>query len=147
MDSAYVSAFAALAGAAIGGLTTFGASWVTQHTQARTQQLTQLVTSRQDLYRHFIEEASRLYADSLLHDAPDVGQLIRLYVLVSQMRAISSDEIVSNADGVAKMIVDAYFEPNKTVADLHEMVNRGAMDPLRDFSESCREEFRRAGYV
>ena len=77
MDLAYISAFAALGGAAIGGLTFFATSWLTQQTQAREQQLTHKVTRQEDL-KNFIEEASRLYADSLVHDTLNVSQLIRL---------------------------------------------------------------------
>jgi hypothetical protein len=41
MDAAYVSAFAALGGALIGGLTSFAISWITQQTQTKAQQLAQ----------------------------------------------------------------------------------------------------------
>ena len=58
MNAAYVSAFAALAGSVIGGLTTFAAAWVTQRQQANVQWLLQEKTRRQELYQQFIEEAS-----------------------------------------------------------------------------------------
>ena len=147
MDSASISAFAALGGALIGGLTSFATSWLTQQTQAREQQLTHKLTRQEDLYKEFIEEASRLYADSLVHDTPDVSQLIRLYVMISRMRVLASATIVENADKVARMIVNNYLAPNKTFPELRDMVNSGAMDPLRDFSEACREEFQRFGFV
>ena len=60
MNTAYVSAFAALAGSLIGGLTTFAAAWVTQRQQANVQWLLQEKTRRQELYQQFIEEASKL---------------------------------------------------------------------------------------
>jgi len=41
MNAAYFSAFAALAGSVIGGLTTFAAAWVTQRQQANIQWLLQ----------------------------------------------------------------------------------------------------------
>ena len=147
MDPASISAFAALGGALIGGLTSFATSWLTQQTQAREQQLTHKLTRQEDLYKEFIEEASRLYADSLVHDTPDVSQLIRLYVMISRMRVLASATIVENADKVARMIVNSYLVPNKTFPELRDMVNSGAMDPLRDFSEACREEFQRFGFV
>src|SRR6516165_4760450 len=139
MDPASISAFAALGGALIGGLTSFTTSWLTQQTQARAQQLEHKLSRREELYKDFIEEASRLYADSLVHDTPDVSQLIRLYVLISRMRVLASATIVENADKVARMIVNSYLVPNKTFPELRDMVNSGAMDPLRDFSEACRE--------
>lgn len=147
MDPAYVSAFAALAGALIGGLTSFATSWLTQQTQAKAQQITHKLTRQEDLYKEFIEEASRLYADSLIHDTPDVSQLIRLYVLISRMRVLASPTIVEKADKVARMIVNNYLAPNKTFPELRDMVNSGALDPLRDFSEASREELRRFGFA
>ena len=147
MDAAYVSAFAALAGATIGGLTSFLTSWLTQRTQTRAQQLEHKLTRREELYKDFIEEASRLYADSLVHDTPDVSQLIRLYVMISRMRILASTRIVENADKVARMIVNNYLVPNKTFPELRDMVNSGALDPLRDFSEASRAEFQRFGFV
>ena len=62
MNTAYVTAFAALAGSVIGGLTTFAAAWVTQRQQANVQWLLQEKTRRQELYQQFIEEASKLDA-------------------------------------------------------------------------------------
>src|SRR5262245_11875480 len=38
------------------------------------------------------------------------------------------------------MIINTYLTPNKTFRELRDMVNGGTMDPLRDFSEACREE-------
>jgi hypothetical protein len=147
MDSASISAFAALGGAVIGGLTSFATSWLTQQTQTKAQQLTHKLTRQEDLYKEFIEEASRLYADSLVHDTPDVSQLIRLYVLISRMRVLASTTIVEHADKVARMIVNNYLAPNKTFPELRDMVNSGAIDPLRDFSEASREELQRFGFV
>ena len=147
MDSASISALAALGGALIGGLTSFATSWLTQQTQVRVQQLTHKLTRQEDLYKEFIEEASRLYADSLVHDTPNVSQLIRLYVMISRMRVLASTTIVQNADKVARMIVNNYLAPNKTFPELRDMVNSGALDPLRDFSEASRAELQRFGFV
>jgi hypothetical protein len=38
------------------------------------------------------------------------------------------------------MIVDTYDAPNKTLPELRTMMESGALDPLRDFSETCRAE-------
>jgi hypothetical protein len=68
MNSYIVSALAALAGAITGGLTSVLASWVTQHAQARAQWRAQDKLRRQELYREFIERASRCHIDALQHD-------------------------------------------------------------------------------
>jgi hypothetical protein len=64
MDTAYVSAFAALAGSAIGGLTSLAASWLTQQVQFSAQERAGNRNRREDLYKNFIEKASRWYADA-----------------------------------------------------------------------------------
>jgi hypothetical protein len=63
------------------------------------------------------------------------------------MRVISAPMTVQNADKVARMIVNTYLAPNKTFPELRDMVNSGAMDLLREFSEACREEFQRLEYL
>jgi len=98
------------------------------------------------LYKSFIEEASKLYADSLVHDKPDVSQLVTLYSLNNIMRVVSSTRIVEDADKVVRLIVNNYLAPNKTFPELRDMVNSGGTDPLKDFSESCREEFQKLEY-
>ena len=78
MDPAYLSALAALAGSAIGGLTSVVASWLTQYAQVRAQQFTRDRTGREDLYKDFIEEASKLYADAYEHDQVEMSKLVKL---------------------------------------------------------------------
>ena len=145
MDPAYYSAFAALAGSAIGGLTSLGASWLTQYVQFRAQQLTHDVGRREELYKNFIEEASKWYADAYEHDKPEISNLVSLYALVSRMRVLSSPAIVENADKVIRVIIETYLAPNKSFRDLVELVRSDAMDPLRGFSNACREELRGRG--
>jgi len=140
MDSATISALAALGGALIGGLTSFATSWLTQQRQAKAQQLEHKLTKREELYRVFIEEASKLHADSLVRETPEVSQLVRLYSMMSLMRMISSTRIVQDADKVIRTIINAYTGPNRTFPELRDMVNSGGIDLLRDFSEACRDE-------
>jgi len=147
MDSASLSAFAALAGAAIGGLTSFATSWLTQQTQVKVQQSAHKLTKREELYKDFVEEASKLYADSLIHETSDVSQLVRLYAMISRMRVLSSTTTIESADKVALILVNTYLAPNKTFPELRDMVNSGAIDLLRDFSEACREEFQKLDYL
>ncbi len=145
MDQAYASALAALAGSAIGGMTSLTTSWLSQRTQFRAQRLGQDLGRREDLYRDFIEEASRLYTDAFEHDQADVSKLVKLYALVSRMRVLSSGSIIDGADKVCRVIIETYLSPNKSFRDLPEFLDNSAMDPLREFSNACREELRRMG--
>jgi hypothetical protein len=140
MNAAYVSALAALAGSVIGGLTSFAVAWVTQHQQANVQWLLQEKTRRQELYQQFIEEASKLYVDALIHDQAAIPPLVSLYALINKMRVVSNPSIAERADKVARLIVDTYVLPNKTFQELHPLVGSASLDPLRDFSEACHEE-------
>ncbi len=133
-------ALAALAGSAIGGLTTLAVTLMTQRVQARAALTTRDLTVRQKLYRKFIEEASKLYGDALMHSAVDIPMLIGTSALVNRMRVISTSGIVDKAEVVLRTIVDIYFSPNKTIAELHEEINRNKLDLLRDFSNAAREE-------
>jgi hypothetical protein len=142
MEPTYVTAFAALAGSAIGGLTSLAASWLTQHVQFREQQHAQDLTMREELYKEFVQEASRSYADAYEHDKAEVSSLVNLYALVSRMRIVSSHDIAEHADRVIRTIIETYLGPNKMFRDIPEMLNNDAMNPLREFSNACREELR-----
>jgi hypothetical protein len=140
VNSAYITALAALVGSVIGGLMTFAAAWVTQRQQANVQWLLQERTRRQELYQQFIEEASTSYVDALIHDETALAPLVSLYALINKMRIISQPRIAERADNFVRMIVDTYALPNKTLPELRDMIDSGALDPLRDFSELCRDE-------
>jgi len=140
VDTAYLSALAALAGTAVGGLTSFFGSWLGQSAQFKAPLFLQEKGRRQELYREFVEEASKVYIDALTNDQPDLSKTIVLYALLSRMRILSSPKVVEEADKVVRLIVDFYPKPNKTFSELRAMMNDNSLDLLRDFSESCREE-------
>jgi hypothetical protein len=147
MDTSVITALAALAGAAIGGLTSVLASWLTQRAQARMAQLAHYQLRRQELYKEFIEEASKLYIHALQNDKPDLSGLMGLYAEVSRMRVLSSARVIASADEIVKKIISAYLdEPNKTFPELRQMADSGLIDPLRRFSEACRAEAEGLGY-
>ena len=143
MNASIISALAALAGAAIGGLMSAAASWLAQQQQARTQWLTHDRLRREDLYKEFIEEAAQCFIDALRHDAAkaDIPHLVGLYSKIDRMRILSSPKIVACAEQVVRKILDTYLEPDRSFHELREMVNSNSLHLLRDFSELCREEF------
>ena len=141
MNASIISALAALLGAAIGGLTSVFASWLTQQSQAKAQWIAQDRIRRQDLYKEFIEEASKCYSDALQHDKADIPALVVLYSKISRMRVLSSPTVVESAEIAGRKILDTYLQPDRTFLDLREMVNKHAIDILGDFTEACRREF------
>jgi hypothetical protein len=141
MDTAYISALAALAGSAIGGVTSLATSLVGQHTQFRTQQRAANLSRREELYKAFIEEASKLYVDAYEHEQAEVSNLVPLYALIGKMRILSSRQVIECADHVARVIIETYSKPKKGFRDVLEMVDNKNLNPLRDFGYACREEF------
>jgi hypothetical protein len=145
MDAAYVSAFAALAGTAIGGLTSFATSWTTQQSQARAQRLAAERDSRAALFGKFLDEAAKLYTDALQNRRDDISGLINIYALTNRIRLMSTEPVVESADMVCRIIVDAYLAPNMTLEEMRTSWIDKHIDPLRDFSEACRLELQTFG--
>src|ERR1700751_6135994 len=134
------SALAALAGSTIGGLTTLAVTWVTQSNQLRASLTARDQSTRHKLYKAFIEKASKLYGDALVNSKVEIPTLVGAYALISRMRVMSSPEIVDRAYAALRTIVDIYYSPNKTMAELRAEINGGKLDLLRAFSDAAREE-------
>jgi hypothetical protein len=140
LNTPFVSAFAGLAGAAIGGLTYALASWLSARKQARSEWVTQDRLRRQDLYKDFIESATKCYAGALQHDRPDYPALIELHTTLGRMRVLSSASVFKSAQDAVRTILDTYQEPPMTFAGLRDMANNDELDLLSDFAEACRTE-------
>lgn len=143
MDTPILTAMAGLAGAAIGGFTSFATSWLTLRTQMREKMRSTARARREKVYTDFIKEAARLFGDALGHEREDVSDLIALYALVARMRLMASAPVVEKADNVLAAIVTTYLGPNRTLHELRDFANKGGLDPLRQFSEACRTELER----
>ena len=141
MNTSVVSAVAALAGTAVGGLTSVVANWLSHRIQVRAQWLQHEKNRRQILYRDFIEEASKCYIDALQHGEADIAGLVGLYAKLGRMRVLSSKPVVHSAESIVRKILDAYLEPDKNFVELHDMAINGTIDLWRDFARACREEF------
>ena len=144
IDAVYIS-LAALSGSALGSVASSLSNWATLRHKDRIRHKAKAIAQRQKLYKKFIEEGSRLYADALAHDPSEISKLVSMYALIGRMRVLSSDHVVEAAEKAGRLIIDAYLSPNRTFADLAEVVNE--MDPLRDFSEVCRRDLQAAQTV
>ena len=142
MDLSLVSAGAVIVGASIGGATSFLGSWIVHQRQVRAQWLGQDRVRRQDVYKEFIQKASKCYAHALQNEKPDISLLVVLYGKISRMRVISSPQVLAAAEQVLRRIVDVYFEPAVALssAQVRSMLQDGSVDVLRNFSQRCRAE-------
>jgi hypothetical protein len=144
MEAAYLSAFSALAGSAIGALASLGTTWLTQRHQDRSQRLAQESARRERIFGEFIDQASQLYADALSHTSlEDPARLVPLYATIGKLRLFASARTVTAADAVMERIVETYYLPNlDCTARPSPQVQVGDFDILRDFTEACRAELR-----
>jgi hypothetical protein len=136
MDMFYIPALASFSGSASGTLASIVTGWVTQRRKDRVRHTLRATSQREELYKNFIEEASRLYADALVNDKSEVSKLVDLYALIARMKILSSVAVIEAAEKAGRLILDTYLSPNRTFVDLPDLINE--MDPLRDFSEACR---------
>ncbi len=140
-DPIYITV-AAFWGSAFGSVATVVSNWVAQQRKHRVRRSVLAISKRHKLYKKFIEEASRLYADALVNDTSEVAKLVDMYALIGRMKVMSSDDVVEAAEKAGRLIIETYMSPNRTFADLAELINE--VDPLRDFSEACRRELQAA---
>ena len=144
MDSAFISAFSALAGSIVGGLTAGTTTWLGHRSQARTTRNMHNVTHREELYRDFIIASSNIFGNAISNTDPEIPELVVLYGMLSRMRVVSSPQVVEAAEVVIDALIDAYDAPNKSVREIRTLMRNGeAMDPLRLFSAVAREDLNR----
>ena len=140
MNTAYLSALSALAGAAIGGLTSFVTSWTTQQAQLRHAHREAEKAKLEALYSDFLAEAARLYGDAMTKQTEEITGLVKLYAMVGRMRLISDRAVVVAAIRVEDTIIETYLGPNRTLHELMDFAHKGGMDFLTEFSEACRKD-------
>jgi hypothetical protein len=143
VDTAYISALSALGGATIGGLTSFGSSWLTQRTQLRFTYHEAIKSKREALYVEFVDEAARLYGDALGHQKDDAGDLAKLFALLGRIRLVSPRPVVTAAERTFDTIIETYLGPNRTMHEVLDDVHRGGFNFLIEFGEACREDLGR----
>ena len=90
MDLAYIPALAAVSGSASGALATVLTGWMTQRRKDRVRLTSRATSQREKLYKAFIEEASRLYADALVNDKFEIPKLVDLYALIGRISACAA---------------------------------------------------------
>jgi hypothetical protein len=129
---------AAFWGSAVGSVSTILSNWVMERRRQCVRRKALAISQRHKLYKKFIEEAARLYADALVNDKSEASKLVGMYALIGRMKVISSDDVIDEAEKVGHTIIQTYLAPNRTFADLAELVKE--MDPLRGFSDACRRE-------
>jgi hypothetical protein len=139
VDSAYISALAALAGSSIGALASFATTWLNQSYQNRIQRHSNERSRREKLYGDFINEAAIAYTDSMAKNLEEPSSLVKLYAIKSRLSLFSNDDILTEAESVIQIIMERCSQKNVTYSEIDPKTT-GHFDLLRDFTRLCRRE-------
>jgi hypothetical protein len=142
MDAAVLTASAAVLGSLAGASASLATAWLNQRTQGRRAAIQAEVHKREVLYADFITECAKLYLDALEHSLERPGVFQPVYSLASRIRLVSDDAVVREAEAAIGAILEMYRAPNLSIEKLREMSVTELQDPLRPFSEACRQELR-----
>jgi hypothetical protein len=140
MDSTVVTALAAALGSLVGATASIGTTWISQRRQSIRASAEWKLREHESLYKEFIMEASRLFGDAMVKSLERPDQLVGLYGILSRIRLISGDEVLSKAVGCCHRIVELYRRPNMTAEQIRAAFEANEFDPLKEFSAACRME-------
>src|ERR1051326_526983 len=140
MDATIMAAVGAAVGSLVGGAASIAATWLSGRTEKRQANAEWQLRELQSLYKDFIMEASRLTVDAMTHSLQRPDQLVPLYGILSRIRLISSNTVLAKAEDCCRRIVELYEQPNMTSEQIHAAYEAHQLDPLKDFSETCRKE-------
>ena len=141
MDPSIVSGLSAVFGALVGGVASIATAWFTQRAQGQREAVHAEIRKRELVYTEFISECSKLTIDALDHTLDSPSVLVQVYGLLNRIRLTSSDTVVNAAENSIKEILERYFQPDMSIADLRAMAMAPHLaDPLQGFSEACRHE-------
>src|SRR5258705_6371640 len=107
-----------------GTLASIVTGWVTQRRKTRVRHTLRATSQREELYKSFIEEASRLYADALVNDKSEISKLVDLYALIARMKILSSDSVIEAAEKAGRLLLGTYLSPNRQSVDLPNLSKR-----------------------
>ena len=140
MDSTIITATAAAVGSLVGAVATIGTTWITQRTQRARAEREQKLRDREALYGEFITEASRLTVDALSHSLEKPETYVKLFGILGRIRLVAPDPVLAAAEACCRKILELYSKPNMTVEQIRIAFERDQLDPIRDFSVTCRHE-------
>jgi hypothetical protein len=144
MEGVLISGVAALSGSAIGGLVSAAATWMAHRHQDRRERTAMQTTRRERIFTEFMEQASRAFADALVHQLEDPSKLVPLFATIGKLRLFASSATVDAAEEVMDSIVNAYYSPPVAFDDRTNL-DKPSYDVLRIFIDACQHELKAEG--
>jgi hypothetical protein len=148
LDTAIISALAAILGSIVGGAASIATAWINQRFQSRRDFARGESQKKEALYTEFITESSKLMIESLDHGFERPEVLIQVHALINRIRLNSSPQVVDAAERAIKRIVERYGQPNLSQDEIRALATREpGDDPLEAFSKACRAEIRALAFA
>ena|SRR6266850_953561 len=142
MDAPTLSAMSALLGSVVGASASVATTWIGQKYSSHQERVRESAHQRELLYGEFIAEATRLQIDSFGHQLESGQTAVKIVSVVNRIRLVASDAVIAAAERCVDEIIESYFSPNLTLAELHERQPWRKRDPLKEFSQACRREMK-----
>ena len=142
MDSAIVSAMAAVLGSLVGSSATVATAWITQKTVSKRELIQREMRKREALYGEFIAECAKLLVDAFTHTLDKPDTLLPLYALINRLRLSASQPVLAEAEQLLGRITEQYFSTPLTLEEMRDLTRSQDADPLKTFGEACRVELK-----
>ena len=140
---ALLPTLSALAGTAIGALSSLASTWMTTQSQVRAARLAAEHAKREDIYGRFMDELARLFAGALNNVGVDYERLTNAYALNGRIALYASAPVNEAADAAMRYIVDLALGDKRTPEQMRVMMDQREANVIRAFAEQCREELQR----
>ena len=140
MDSALLPTLSALAGTAIGAVSSLATTWMTTTSQARAARVAAERAKREDLYGRFMDELARLYARALNEVGVDYERLTATYALSGRIALYASQPVADAADRAMRYVVDLALGPKRSAEDMRLMMEQADANVIAAFAAACRRE-------
>jgi hypothetical protein len=146
MESTLVTAMAGVFGSLVGASASIATTWLTKRTEIVRTTAERNLRERESLYNEFLTEASRVAVHALTHSFEGPDQIVALYGILSRIRLVASSAVVREGEMCCMRILATYGKPSVTAEELRGVLvaatDLAELDPLKAFSNACREELR-----
>jgi hypothetical protein len=146
MESNLITAMAGVFGSLVGASASIGTTWLAKHTETVRITAERNLRERESLYNEFLTEASRVAVQALTHSFDGPDQIVALYGILSRIRLVASYPVVREGEMCCMRILAMYGKPSMTAIELRGIFTAAndlaELDPLKAFSNACREELR-----
>ena len=140
MDSGLLATFSALAGTAIGAVSSLATTWMTTTSQARAARLAAERAKREEIYGRFMDELARLYANALKEVGVDYERLTTAYALSGRISLYASEPVAEAADRAMRYVVDLALGPVRSPEEVRVMMETAEANVIAAFASACRRE-------